>query len=254
MVSANARFKQALADRKLMVGCFVKTPHPIIIEVLGATQLDFLVLDAEHAPFDRTSIDACLLAARAVDCPVVVRVPDPSWILGALDCGAAAVMVPHVVSRAQADALVRALHYGPGGRGFTASPRAGGYGARKLHEHLEETAREVSLIAQIEDVEGVDNLAEIAATPGLDAIFVGRADLTVSYGLRDFFSEKTTEISRRILGVQGVSTGLFCAPNEDISPWVAAGASFVVAGSEHNFLAAGGAALGRMRDGITGGI
>ncbi|WP_372838105.1 HpcH/HpaI aldolase/citrate lyase family protein [Phaeovulum sp.] len=253
MISANVRFKQALADRKLMVGSFIKTPHPIVVEVLGAGPLDFLVLDAEHAPFDRTTIDACLMAARAVDCPVVVRVPDPSWILGALDCGAAAVMVPHVVSRAQADALVRAIHYGPGGRGFTASPRAGGYGTRKLQEHLEQTAREVSLIAQIEDAEGVDNLAEIAATPGLDALFVGRADLTVSYGLSDLFSEKTTEISRRVLGVKGPATGVFCAPNEDISPWVAAGASFVVAGSEHNFLAAGGAALGRMRDSVAGG-
>jgi len=104
MVFANARFKQALADRSLMVGCLINTPHPILIEVFGAGPLDFLVLDAEHAPSDRTTIDACLMAARAVDCPVVVRVPDPNWILGALDCGAAAAMVSHVVSRAQADA------------------------------------------------------------------------------------------------------------------------------------------------------
>ncbi|MCP4934569.1 MAG: 4-hydroxy-2-oxovalerate aldolase, partial [bacterium] len=61
-MTPNAHFKARLVARQPLIGCFIKTPHPTVIEVLGAGPLDFLILDAEHAPFDRASIDACMLA------------------------------------------------------------------------------------------------------------------------------------------------------------------------------------------------
>jgi 2-keto-3-deoxy-L-rhamnonate aldolase RhmA len=244
-MTPNARFKSRLTASEQLVGCFIKTPHPVVIEVLGAGPLDFLILDAEHAPFDRASIDACMLAAKAVACPLLVRVPnsDPSWILNVLDCGAAGVVVPHVTTAAQAEELANAMHYVPGGRGIAGTTRAGEYSLRPLVEHRAAARNEVSLFCQIEDRKGVENLAEIAAVPDVDALFVGRADLTVSYGLENFSTPEIAAICGDILGARGAATGLYCAPGEDVSEWRNKGASFIVSGSDHSFLAAGAKAL-----------
>ncbi|MCV0427356.1 MAG: hypothetical protein K5905_17990 [Roseibium sp.] len=244
-MTANERFKSRLTKREPLFGCFVKTPHPAVVEVLGQCGIDFLVLDGEHSPFDKATINHCLLAARAVDCATLVRVPgsDPECILNVLDCGAAGVVVPHVTSVAQAKALVRAVHYGQDGRGIAGTTRAGSYGMRPLSEHLASTRNEVSLICQIEDRGGVECAREIAAVSGVDALFVGRADLTVSYGLEDFNSAKIKEICHQVLGAREAVTGLYCAPGEDIGPWRSSGAGLFVIGADHYFLIQGAKAL-----------
>ena len=244
-MSPNARFRKALIARDQLVGCFIKTPHPTVIEVLGATDLDFLVLDGEHSPFDKAAINLCLLAAKAVEMPVLVRVPDdnPAFILNVLDCGAAGVVVPHVTSAKQAQRLARAMRYVPGGRGIAGTTRAGGYGALPLPQHRAAADSEVTLICQIEDREGVEVAADIAAVDGVDALFVGRADLTVSYGKSDFGDPEVAALCGELLSAKGATTGLFVAPTEDMAPWRAKGASFFLSGSDHSFLFAGAKAL-----------
>lgn len=244
-MSPNARLKVRLTAREPLVGCFVKTPHPTVVEILGALGLDFLVLDGEHSPFDRSTTDACLLAARAAQVAVLVRVPDdrPATILAALDSGAAGVVVPHVTTAAQARALADAVRYVPGGRGIAGTTRAGNYGLKPLAEHRRAAAEEVVLVCQIEDREGVEHHAAIAAVDGVDALFVGRADLSLSCGREDFSSPEIDAITGRVLGAKGAATGLYCAPGEDFAPWAAQGASFVVSGSDHSFLVAGARAL-----------
>lgn len=243
-MTPNAQFRQRLTGGNRLIGCFIKTPHPTVIEVLGAGPLDFLVLDGEHAPFERASIDACLLAARALACPVLVRVPghNPAMILNVLDCGAAGIVVPHVTSVAQARDLVGATRYRPGGRGFAGTTRAGGYGARSMADHLALANDEVCLICQIEDRAGVDCAAAIAALGGVDGLFVGRADLAVSCDLPPG-SEAVSELCTGILGLTGAATGLYCAPGEDTARWHKAGARFFITGSDHTFLQQGASAL-----------
>ncbi len=244
-MTPNARFKARLIARAPLLGCFVKTPHPTVVEVLGATPLDFLVLDGEHSPFDRAAIDACMLAARAAGCALLIRVPDdnPARILSVLDCGAAGVVVPHVISVAQAEALARAMHYQPGGRGIAGTTRAGGYGTQPLSRHRTAARDEVALICQIEDREGVECFADIAAVRDVDALFVGRADLTVSYGQDAFGSPEIDALCSQVLGATGAATGLFCAPGEEIAKWRQAGANLFITGSDHSFLQHGAAAL-----------
>lgn len=241
----NAEFKTRLTTRAPLLGAFIKTPHPIIIEIMARSGFDFLVVDAEHAPFDRGSVDAMILAGRAVNCPIVVRVPvaTPDWLMGVLDSGAAGVMVPHVVTAEQAGGLSRAITYGAGGRGFAGTTRAAEYADRKLVDHLHEARNECALICQIEDPDGVVNHAEIAAVEGVDALFVGRADLAVSHGLDDFFAPEVAGMTRDILGAQGAATGLYCAPTEALGGHRKAGGSFFVVGSEHTLMIGGGKAL-----------
>ncbi|MFY2823802.1 HpcH/HpaI aldolase family protein [Ruegeria sp. MALMAid1280] len=244
-MSPNARFRTALHTGEQLVGCFIKTPHPTVIEVLGDTELDFLVLDGEHSPFDKASINTCMLAAKAVGKPILIRVPDdnPAFILNVLDCGAAGVVVPHVVSVEQAERLARSMRYVPGGRGIAGTTRAGGYGAKPLPQHRADADAEVSLICQIEDREGVENAGAIAAVDGVDALFVGRADLTVSYGLTDFNDAGVAEKAADVLGVKGAATGLFVSPAEDMGSWRDKGASFYLSGSDHSLLFAGAKTL-----------
>jgi len=241
----NRRFRARLAARERLLGAFVKTPQPVVVEVMAGAGYDFLVLDAEHAPFDRGALDTMILAGRALNCPIVVRVPvgAPDWLLFVLDAGAAGAMVPHVNSVAEAEALVRAMRYGPGGRGFAGTTRAAGYGARGMIDHLAETPAETVLIAQIEDPEGAETHAAIAAVDGVDALFVGRADLAVGLGANDFFDDRVARATAEILGARDAATGLYCAPGEALGGFAAAGASLFVVGSDHTAIRAAGAAL-----------
>jgi len=244
-MSLNAVFKSRLLRREPLLGAFIKTPHPIIIEVMGNAGFDFLILDAEHAPFDRAAIDMAMIAGRATSCPILVRVPshDTAGILGVLDCGAAGVMAPHVGSVDEARKLVRAVRYNDGDRGIAATTRAGDYARRGLAQHLDQSDDEVSLICQIEDVAALDSHAQIAEIDGVDALFVGRADLSLSLGLRDTSSATVREACERILGAQGAATGLYCVPSESLAPWRDAGASLFVVGSEHSLISDGAKAV-----------
>jgi 2-keto-3-deoxy-L-rhamnonate aldolase RhmA len=167
-----------------LVGTFMKTPSHVTLEILMMTGLDFVCLDAEHAPFDRAALDACLAVARARDFPVLVRIADgaPGRILDVMDMGATGIVVPHVDGAARAEAIARAARFGAGGRGYAGSTRWAGYTAGSMPDLLARSAAETVVIAQIEEPEGVEAARAIAAVPGIDALFTGPADLSVAYG------------------------------------------------------------------------
>lgn len=167
-----------------LAGTFMKTPSVDMLEVLILSGLDFVCLDCEHAPFDRTSISACMALSRAADFPVLVRVPSaaPENIGRALDDGACGVVVPHVATPELARNVARAARFGHGGRGYAGSTRWAGFATRPMAEILAQSASETVVIAQIEEPEGVEAADEIAAIKGIDALFVGPADLSVAYG------------------------------------------------------------------------
>ena len=246
--------KERLAAGETIVGTFVKTPSPIVVEVLGLTALDCLCLDAEHAPFDRGTLDTCLLAARMADKDVLVRVPSsaPEHLLNALDCGATGVLVPHVRSAAEARACVRASHYGAadavaaGGRGYAGSSRAARYATTPMGQHLSESAAQTVVVAQIEDPEAVEDIEAIAAVEGLDAMFVGRVDLTVGYGAASLDDARVVAAVEKVCAAgkrAGKPVGMYLARVEDVSEWRAKGATLFLLGSDHGFLLSGAATL-----------
>ena len=240
--------RERLRAGELLVGTWVKTPHPHVAEVLALSALDVLVLDAEHAPFDRVGLDLCILAARAGGKPVLVRPAsgDAAQILNALDCGADGVIVPHIRSAEDARALVRACQYIPGGRGFAGSSRAAGYTTLGMAKHRA-AAQGVTIIAQIEDVEAVEAIEEIAAVEGIDALFIGRADLTISYGVESPDDPIVISAVERICATgkaAGRTVGMFLGRVADVPEWRSKGASLFVLQSDQEFLLKGAAALG----------
>ncbi|MCH2076981.1 MAG: aldolase/citrate lyase family protein [Rhodobacteraceae bacterium] len=186
-----ADFKQRMLAGEMLAGTFLKTPAYELIEVLAQSGLDFLCLDAEHSPFDRARLDMCLALGRALDFPLLVRPGSATApeILQALDSGAAGIVAPHVDSVEKAQALAKAGHFGLGGRGYAGSTRWAGFATRKMPDVLDQSSDTI-LIAQIEEPAGVDAADAIAATDGIDGLFLGPADLSVGYGKRDQSSDE----------------------------------------------------------------
>ena len=240
--------KARIAAGETLLGTFLKTPSPILVEVLASCGLDLVCLDAEHAPFDRGDLDLCIMAARAGGLPVLVRTPTaaPEHILNALDCGADGVLLPHIRSAAEVAAVAAAAAYAPGGRGYAGSSRAARYGLTAMGEHRAAAAARTVVIAQIEDVEALDVVDAIAATPGIDALFVGRIDLTVALDAASPDAPEVIAAVDRIIAAgraAGRPVGMFVPRNADVAGWRDKGATLFLQGSDHAFMRTGAAAL-----------
>ncbi len=245
-------FRTRLRQREQLIGTWVKTPSAMVCEVLALSPLDVVCLDAEHAPFDRGSLDACLLGLRAGGMPGLVRVPSsaPEHTLNALDCGATGVVIPHVTTAEQAAAVAKAAHFGAGGRGYAGSTRAAGYTSRGMAQHLANSAEETTVIVQIEDLEALDNIDAIAAVDSVDCLFIGRIDLTVALGATGPGAPEVISAVERICeaGVKaGRAIGMFVGEAAEVTSWQKKGANFFLLSSDHGFLLRG---AGQLVDGF----
>jgi 2-keto-3-deoxy-L-rhamnonate aldolase RhmA len=178
-------FKQALAERRRQVGCWVTFTHPQVAEALAGSGFDWLLFDMEHSPTDLYDLGHQLLAVRGTPTAAVVRVPilDMAWIKRVLDAGAPSIMVPNVRTAEEARQAVAYTRFAPEGlRGVAGSTRAGGYSRYK--DYMARANDEVGLIVQIESREALDNLDAICRVPGVDAVFIGPSDLAAALGYR----------------------------------------------------------------------
>jgi 2-keto-3-deoxy-L-rhamnonate aldolase RhmA len=224
-----------------LLGTFVKTPHPAVVEILGLSELDCICIDAEHAPFDRGSLDMSVLAARAGNFPALVRVSraDPAEMLNALDLGATGVLIPHITTAAAAAAAVMSCRYKPGGRGYAGSTRAARYSTRSLADNIERANTEVTVVAQIEDAEALNNIDAIAGVEGIDALFIGRMDLTVSLGAGSPMDPVVLAAVTAICASArraGRVVGMFTPTIEETHRWFDAGATLFLLGSDQQFI------------------
>ena len=239
--------KQKLASGVPLLGTFLKTPSPMVCEVLARTNVDLVCIDAEHAPFDRADINACVHAFQAVEMPCIVRIPatNAEHILNALDCGANGILAPHIVDAASAKHIVNKSQYGKG-RGFAGSSRAAGYTTKSMAEHKADSNATTVVIAQIEDREALDDLDAIFAIPGIDCFFIGRADLTISMGLDNPKDRRVIEVVEDICrrgAAAGQRIGMFTGNIEEIPQWRELGVSLFLLSSDHSFLLQGAAAF-----------
>lgn len=237
------------AGDEFHVGVFVKTTSPQCVEILGSAGLDFAVLDAEHAPFDRASLDLALLAGRAARLPLLVRVQDreAASLLSVLDMGAAGVLVPHVDSAEQAREVVAHCRYMGGDRGYSSSPRAAGYGAMGMKDTIRHGDRN-AVLCQIESVQAVEQAERIAAVPGVDGIFIGRADLALSMGLDNAQHERVGQATEQVIRAglaAGKRVGMFVGSTAEREKYRALGVSWFVQGSDQSLLRQGAQAIAR---------
>lgn len=234
-------FANRVRARELLFGTFVKSSSYHATEIIASVGFDFIVIDEEHAPLNRETIDGIILAALARGIAPVVRVGDPSDfnIMAQLDAGAAGVMVPHVNSAEKATRIATACRYRNGRRGFSKTGRAGDYSAVGLDDHLSSQDNNAMCIAMIEDPEAIDVIDEIVAVDGIDAIFIGRGDLSVAMGEKSQSAPPVLAATMMaIAAAQKVGKpALALATGEaDQSALMEAGVRAFLAGSDQTFL------------------
>jgi len=157
---------------------------PMTIEIFARAGIDFVMIDMEHCPMDMDRLAHLIRAADAAGIAPLVRVPemDAGLIKRVLNLAAAGIVIPHG-TRASCEALVRAARYAPeGDRGACPIVRATRYWPDDWNTYAAKANRDVMLLPLIEDKESIDDIEAIAATPGIDGLFIGPYDLSISVG------------------------------------------------------------------------
>ncbi|KQM16218.1 2-dehydro-3-deoxyglucarate aldolase [Plantibacter sp. Leaf171] len=230
------------ADRPL-VGMWVVSGSPVAAEIAAGSGLDLLLIDGEHSANTLESIQLQLqLVAAFPVCPLV-RVPfgDPVVIKQVLDLGAQNLIVPMVESAAQATELVRAVRYPPQGVRGVGSALARSSRWNRVDDYLSLANGSVSLTVQIESADAVEHAAEILAVDGVDAVFVGPADLSASMGLLGQQGHPTVIAAvERVLdaaAAAGKPAGVNAFDPVVAEHYLDHGASFVLVGADVSLLA-----------------
>lgn len=230
-----------------LIGGWLGTSSPLVLDACRAEGLDFVALDTQHSALTLGDC-AMLLAMHALDdFAVIVRVEsnDPAKIGKALDVGAAGVIVPLVETAEQARLAAMACQFPPKGvRSYgPVRPDIAGMSPSELDERA-------FLFVMIETELGLQNAAAIAATPGIDGIFIGPADLSIALGLvpqRAFDTGQLEEhfrILRQLADQHGLMLGTLGVDAGSASRWLAYGCDVVaVVTNERRLL---GEAVGRL--------
>ncbi|WP_166027411.1 HpcH/HpaI aldolase family protein [Streptomyces chilikensis] len=199
-----------------------------IPEWAAAAGYDGVILDLQHGELGLEAACGILRSIPRENAYAYARVgsPDPAPILRLLDSGARGIVAPTVESRSQAEALVAAAKYPPTGSRSLGPSRPALYPG---DSYTEAGDRAVSAIAQIETRTGVDRAEEIVSTPGLDSVYIGPADLAVSYGLPgrgdwdDGPVREAIAYLREVTSAHGVTLGIYCGRPEYAAGLFAAG-------------------------------
>ena len=209
------KFKAALAAHQVQIGCWCALANPISTEVLGLAGFDWLVLDAAQ----------------------VVRVPtnEPIIIKRMLDIGFYNFLVPFVETAEQAAQAVASTRYPPEGiRGVSVSHRGNMFGT--VPDYFAQSNKNISILVQIESQTGVDNVEAIAATEGVDGVFVGPSDLAAALG--HLGNAAHPEVQRAIQHIfasakkHGKPSGILAPVEADARRYLEWGATFVAVGSD----------------------
>lgn len=244
--TASKAFRQRFTSGERLLGSFIKTPTSHSIEILGDIGFDFVVIDEEHAPFDRAAIDVAVLAARAVQTAALVRVSSEASILSALDCGADGVLVPHVASVERAKTVAAAARYRKGTRGYSPSGRSGRYGGDQSWPYMDRSDARIATIAMIEDASALDDIERIVEVEGIDGFFVGRGDLTLALSAESSSSEQITAAVRKIAtAAKAVSKPVMvmAATREEGDAFGEMGATAFILSSDQGFIRKAGSQM-----------
>jgi 4-hydroxy-2-oxoheptanedioate aldolase len=243
-------FKQALAEGKPQIGLWLGLADSYSAEIMGGVGYDWLLIDNEHVPNDLrstlTQLQAIASASNAVAAGVnshpVVRLPvaDPILVKQYLDIGAQTLLLPMIDTAEQAAEAVRSMRYPPQGirgmgRGISRSSRW-----HRFSNYVSEANEQVCLLVQVETQTALDNLAAIAATEGVDGVFIGPSDLSASLGyagqlehpkVRSAIDNAIAEIRK-----EGKAAGILCANPELAQHYLNIGAQFVAVGVDTSLL------------------
>ena len=228
-------------------GPFLKIPAPASVEAIGLAGCDFCVIDLEHGAFTYESAEDLVRAAEVSGLSPIIRPYDdkPSTVVRALDTGCEGILVPNVMSREQAEAVVRAARFHPqGNRGMDPYARSARYGVTPKERYFVQANQDVALGVLIEGVDGLRNLPQILEVEGIDLYFIGPYDLSQSVGVpgqvhSTAVENHMKEVVEAVRGAGGAA-GIYADNVEDACRWRELGVQFVAVSADVRILLAGG--------------
>lgn len=209
------RLRQAWTSGQSTRGVWCTSPSAVVAEVAASCGVDYVCVDLQHGAVDYPDLVPMLMAVGGQGATPVVRVTanDPAAIGKVLDAGALGVVVPLVSTADEAARTVAACRYPPrGGRSF-GPVRAGTVLGSRDPVDLED----VVVAVMVETQRGLDEVEAIAATPGLDAIYLGPADLGLALGLPPVYEHPdgphaaAVDRIRHACDRAGIVAGIHCA-------------------------------------------
>ena len=236
--TAPISLRTRLCQGETVRGLFVSTFDATLCEFIATLGWDFLIADAEHAAIDLKDMENIARACERRGVVPTARVPlvAPADISRFLDAGARGVMVPFVESGEEAQQAVAWSKFAPTGRRGLAAPRCGGFGSEPPDLFVQRENHDTLVITQIESQRGLDNLAEIVAVEGVDVVFVGPTDLSLSLGLpqqwtHPRFREEVERVAKETLRA-GKVFGAYAGSRDLLAWYESLGARFVVVALE----------------------
>jgi 2-keto-3-deoxy-L-rhamnonate aldolase RhmA len=250
--------KNFAGNKSLKLGHFiVEFATPGIGHILKSAGCDFVLFDLEHSGFHFETVKSAIRYFEAADLPVIIRAPSKEYhhIARAMDMGAEGLMLPMVGSAPEARQILNSMKYAPdGGRGVALQVAHDRYRPGAVTDKFGAANKRSTLFCQIETAESVKNADAIAALPGVDCLWVGHFDLSVSLGVPgQFDSKKFTEAIKRVVAAaakHGKSLGRLVPTVEEGIQLYRQGFDFICYSGDvwvlHNALAE---AIGKLREG-----
>jgi 4-hydroxy-2-oxoheptanedioate aldolase len=247
------RLREIWAEGRGALNAWCSIGSPFTAETLARQGWDAITIDGQHGLIGYSEMLAMLQAVAATDAVPLVRVSwnQPGEIMKALDAGALGVICPMVSSRAECEAFVRACRYPPDGyRSYGPTRAAVVHGP----DYQPRANAEVLTFAMIETAEGLADVEEIVATPGLDGIYVGPSDLSLALGgTPDQDSQDPIRLAAfdRILAAckaTGLRVGVHTTSVAYSQQMLVRGFDLVTVGGDTRYLAAGRREAAEMRD------
>ncbi len=229
---------------KAVVNSWLAIPSSFAAETMAHQGWDSLTIDLQHGVIDYAQMLPMLQAISTTATVPVVRVPwlEPGILMKTLDAGAYGVICPMVNTREDAQRLVAWTHYAPRGTRSFGPVRALLYGGSDYPEHANDT---IVTFAMIETAQALDNLDDILSVEGLDAVYIGPSDLSLSLGCKPTFDDVEPRVAQAIDHVldraraHGLIAGIHNGTPEAARARIAKGFQFVTISSDARLMAAG---------------
>jgi 4-hydroxy-2-oxoheptanedioate aldolase len=248
------RLKEIWSEGRAVLNAWLSLPGAMNAEAMAAQGWDALTIDTQHGVIGYSELVAMLQAIRASEVTPLVRVPwnAPGDIMKALDAGAMGVICPMISSVAECEAFVGACRYPPAGyRSYGPTRAALAYGA----DYAFHANAEVLALAMIETAEGLESVEAIAAVPGLDGVYIGPSDLSLSLGgepRQDSDDPTLMAAFDRILAATraaGIRTGVHTTSVSYSKQMIARGFDLVTVGADLRYLMGGRREAAELRKG-----
>jgi 2-keto-3-deoxy-L-rhamnonate aldolase RhmA len=233
-------FLDYLKKGKRLYGTAVFSPSPLWPSAVKRAQVDFVFIDTEHTPFDRTVLAQMCLSYKACGLPPLVRIPspDPQEARKVLDGGASGILAPYIESPEQVRELVGAVKLRPlkGERLREALHKKDSL-TPELKDYLKDWNKDNFLMINIESVPAIERLDRILAEPGLDGVIIGPHDLSINLGLPEQYHDPRFEDAvRQIISSvreKGLGVGIHFSQEAELQiKWAKAGANIIMHSSD----------------------